>query len=77
LREKASGRNKDEFYFGMIRGSTQKGVHVQKRGRAGEGGMDEELVRVLKSQDGGYLRVQKAVEEGVSLIRFGGMRGRS
>ena len=28
LREKAAGRNKDEFYFGMIKGKTEVGCFI-------------------------------------------------
>ncbi|KAM0749418.1 small-subunit processome [Meredithblackwellia eburnea MCA 4105] len=61
LREKAAGRNKDEFYFGMIRSRTNKGVHIQSRGN--EGGLDQELVKVLKTQDAGYIRTLRAIEQ--------------
>ena len=61
LREKASGRNKDEFYFGMGRERTVGGVHVKEREGAGEGGkMPVDVVRVLKSQDGGWVRTVRA-----------------
>lgn len=62
LREKASGKNADEFYFGMIRSKTIKGVHVQSRGNAV---MSDDLVKVLKTQDAGYIRTQRSVEQGV------------
>ncbi|SCV70842.1 BQ2448_3604 [Microbotryum intermedium] len=68
LREKASAKNKDEFYFGMIRSKTivcfllsPKGVHVQSRGNEA---MSNDLVKVLKTQDAGYIRTQQAVEQG-------------
>lgn len=60
LREKASGRNKDEFYFGMIKSRTLKGVHVQSRGNEA---LPMDLVKVLKTQDAGYIRTQRAIEE--------------
>ncbi|KDE09038.1 hypothetical protein MVLG_00756 [Microbotryum lychnidis-dioicae p1A1 Lamole] len=61
LREKASAKNKDEFYFGMIRSKTLKGVHVQSRGNEA---MSNDLVKVLKTQDAGYIRTQQAMEQG-------------
>ncbi|KAI5475894.1 hypothetical protein MNV49_000727 [Pseudohyphozyma bogoriensis] len=60
LREKAAGRNKDEFYFGMIRSKTLKGVHVQSRGNEA---LPMDLVKVLKTQDAGYIRTQRAMEQ--------------
>ncbi|KAK0560274.1 hypothetical protein OC844_003869 [Tilletia horrida] len=53
LREKAEMRNKDEFYFGMIRSRTSEGVHVQERGAPV---LDNDTALVLKTQDAGYLR---------------------
>ncbi|KAK4055591.1 hypothetical protein OIV83_000137 [Microbotryomycetes sp. JL201] len=60
LREKAAMRNKDEFYFGMIKSKTIKGVHVQSRGNEA---LPTDLVKVLKTQDAGYIRTQRAMEE--------------
>ncbi|BGP15194.1 hypothetical protein JCM10213_000856 [Rhodosporidiobolus nylandii] len=61
LREKASFRNKDEFYFGMIKSKTKNGVHVQSRGNEP---LPQDLVTVLKTQDAGYIRTQVAMEAG-------------
>ncbi|KAK4057834.1 hypothetical protein OIO90_001053 [Microbotryomycetes sp. JL221] len=60
LREKAALRNKDEFYFGMIKSKTIKGVHVQTRGNEP---LPTDLVKVLKTQDAGYIRTQQAMEQ--------------
>ncbi|KZO90212.1 small-subunit processome [Calocera viscosa TUFC12733] len=57
LRVKAAERNKDEFYFGMVRGRTEGGVHVQDRGNQS---LPPDVVKVLKSQDANYIRTQKA-----------------
>ncbi|KZT57875.1 small-subunit processome [Calocera cornea HHB12733] len=57
LRVKASERNKDEFYFGMIKGRTEGGVHVQDRGNEA---LPVDVAKVLKSQDANYIRTQKA-----------------
>ncbi|KAG8688296.1 hypothetical protein FRC11_005683, partial [Ceratobasidium sp. 423] len=54
LKLKAETRNKDEFYFGMNRKKTERGVEY--RGRGGEGALPEDMVKVLKTQDEGYLR---------------------
>jgi len=56
LRQKAAERNKDEFYFGMIRGRTQGGVHVQDRGNTA---LPVDIVKVLKSQDANYIRTMR------------------
>ncbi|KAH8080205.1 small-subunit processome [Filobasidium floriforme] len=61
LREKAAFRNKDEFYWGMIKAKTQGGVHVQERSSSNTLGVDE--VKLLKSQDAGYVRLAIAKDE--------------
>ncbi|GAA5975264.1 hypothetical protein JCM5350_000214 [Sporobolomyces pararoseus] len=60
LKEKASFRNKDEFYHSMVNQKTKNGVHVQSRGNEP---LPVDLVKVLKSQDGGYIRTQLAMEQ--------------
>lgn len=60
LREKAATRNADEFYFGMIRSRTEKGVHIAARGDAEE--LDRDLVQLLKTQDAGYVQAQIRAE---------------
>ena len=67
LREKAAFRNKDEFYWGMIKGKTQGGVHVQERQSSQTMGVDE--VKLLKSQDAGYVRLAIAKDESVSCLQ--------
>ncbi|GAA5970518.1 hypothetical protein JCM11641_007336 [Rhodosporidiobolus odoratus] len=61
LKEKASFKNKDEFYFGMIKSKTKGGVHIQSRGNEA---LPQDLVTVLKTQDAGYIRTQVAMEAG-------------
>lgn len=69
LQQKASERNEDEFYFGMVSGSTANGIKRAKRGdENGEGSgrsLREETVRLMKTQDQGYLRtmLQKTRKE--------------
>ncbi|KAL7790056.1 small-subunit processome [Trichoderma ceciliae] len=69
LREKAAERNEDEFYFGMM---SRKGPGAKiKVGRSWNGkvegdrgnnkGMDTDTVRLLKTQDLGYVRTMKQV----------------
>lgn len=53
LRLKAESRNRDEFYFGMSKKKTQGGVEFVQRG---EGALPVDMVKLLKSQDEGYLR---------------------
>ncbi|KAF3201896.1 hypothetical protein TWF679_011183 [Orbilia oligospora] len=65
LKSKASERNPDEFYFGMVNARTRDGgVLVKERGAGGNDsrvmGMDR--VRGLKIQDKAYLRVMGDVE---------------
>jgi hypothetical protein len=66
LREKAAFRNKDEFYWGMIKSRTQGGVHVKERDSSKSLGVDE--VKLLKSQDAGYVRLAIAKDESVSRL---------
>ncbi|KAK3394342.1 small-subunit processome [Podospora didyma] len=68
LREKAADRNEDEFYFGMM---SRKGPGSRlSRGKAftgavdgdrGNKAMDVDMVRLLKTQDLGYLRTMRNV----------------
>jgi len=58
LRQKAADRNKDEFYFAMKNESTVGGVHVKDRGNVA---MPMDMVKLLKSQDEGYIRTIKTV----------------
>ena len=64
LREKAAFRNKDEFYWGMVKGKTKNGIATADRGNEA---LSMDLVKVLKTQDVGYVRVQIAKDEKVSL----------
>ncbi|GAA5892586.1 rRNA-processing protein UTP11 [Sporobolomyces salmoneus] len=60
LKEKASMRNKDEFYHSMVNQKTKNGVHIQSRGNEP---LPVDLVKVLKSQDSGYIRTQLTMEQ--------------
>ncbi|KAI5807662.1 small-subunit processome [Peziza echinospora] len=59
LAEKAASRNPDEFYYNMINSKTKKGIHVADRGNKA---LDIDTVKLLKTQDAGYLRMKSAVE---------------
>jgi hypothetical protein len=48
----------------MIKAKTQGGVHVQERNSSNTLGIDE--VKLLKSQDAGYVRLAIAKDESVS-----------
>lgn len=68
LREKAADRNEDEFYFGMLsRPGMQSRVQDGKRwkgtvqGDRGNRAMDVDVVRMLKTQDIGYVRTMRSV----------------
>ncbi|KAG8219633.1 u3 small nucleolar RNA-associated protein 11 [Butyriboletus roseoflavus] len=58
LRQKAANRNKDEFYFAMKTERTVHGVHVKDRGNTS---IPMDMVKLLKTQDEGYIRTIKAV----------------
>src|SRR5271170_1794534 len=56
LAQKAQERNPDEFAFGMLSADTAKqGKHGQ--GGGGAERLSHDAVKLLKTQDGGYLRV--------------------
>ncbi|KAI9753549.1 MAG: hypothetical protein M1835_000979 [Candelina submexicana] len=54
LRQKAADRNPDEFYFGMMSSNTRNGG--QKVADRGNKPLSQDVVRLLKTQDAGYLR---------------------
>jgi U3 small nucleolar RNA-associated protein 11 len=60
LRQKASERNEDEFYFGMMSNTSAGGIKRAKRGEENGGGdgkgLGQEVARLMKTQDEGYLR---------------------
>ncbi|PUU78489.1 small-subunit processome [Tuber borchii] len=61
LQRKATQRNPDEFYFAMINSRTRDGgIHVAPR--QDEGSLSNDVVKLLKTQDAGYVRLQSAVE---------------
>ena len=60
LKVKAKYRNPDEFYFGMIREKTEKGIVVHTRTN---NEITEDMLKVLKAQDVGYLRTARRVEK--------------
>ncbi|KAF8458041.1 small-subunit processome [Terfezia claveryi] len=61
LQEKANARNPDEFYYSMTNSQrTSKGIHIVDRGNRA---LDNDTVKLLKTQDVGYLRVKSAIEK--------------
>lgn len=61
LREKASNRNPDEFYFGMQKSKVKDGKHVQTteaRNLELEHFIGGDAVRIMKDQDLSYIRMQ-------------------
>ncbi|KAK4164135.1 small-subunit processome [Cladorrhinum sp. PSN259] len=68
LRQKAADRNEDEFYFGMMsrKGPGSKITSGKEftgtaHGDRGNKAMDVDLVRLLKTQDLGYIRTMRNV----------------
>lgn len=68
LRQKATERNEDEFYFGMMsrkgpgaKITTGKGWNGKVEGDRGNKSLDVNAVRLLKTQDIGYVRTMKQV----------------
>ncbi|KAF8417255.1 small-subunit processome [Tirmania nivea] len=61
LQEKANSRNPDEFYYSMTNSQrTSKGIHIVDRGNRT---LDNDTIKLLKTQDAGYLRVKSAIEK--------------
>jgi U3 small nucleolar RNA-associated protein 11 len=60
LSEKASERNPDEFYYGMVNERTVNGVAVADR--PGSKALSVKEVRPLKMQDGAYIRTIRNIE---------------
>lgn len=60
LRRKAEERNPDEFYFAMEKGQTKNGVHVVPTAERNKYSQDE--LRLMKSQDVGYLTLKAQAE---------------
>jgi|SRR5579859_3487469 len=60
LSEKASERNPDEFYFGMMRERTEGGVAIAQRAESRPLSVAE--VKPLKKQDGAYIRTMRSIE---------------
>lgn len=58
MQELAASRNPDEFAFGMMSASSQKkGKHgAAARDSAAKRGLSHEAIKLLKTQDAGYLR---------------------
>ncbi|ORY87022.1 small-subunit processome [Protomyces lactucae-debilis] len=59
LRSKASQKNEDEFYFGMVHGRTRRGVAVKERGNQA---LTMDAVKILKTQDAAYIKTATAIE---------------
>ncbi|KAI6888344.1 hypothetical protein KC360_g999 [Hortaea werneckii] len=81
LQQKASERNEDEFYFGMVNSETKGGIKQGKRGEENSGGsggrsLPEAVVKLMKTQDVGYLglvvqrtrRLRERVEQEVKVV---------
>lgn len=60
LSEKASEKNPDEFYFGMVNRTTKNGIIVGERLESKSLGVKE--IKPLKMQDGAYLRTMRNIE---------------
>jgi len=59
LRKKASERNPDEFYFHMHNSKVQNGRHFE----TAKDNLDQETLKLLKTQDLGYILHKKALDE--------------
>ena len=81
LRQKAADRNEDEFYFAMISTGTEGGIKRGKKVQDNGGGkvLGRDVVRLMKTQDAGYLRTvlqatkydRERVEQGLTVAELG------
>lgn len=60
LRQKAEERNPDEFYFAMEKARTRNGVHIAPTAEANK--YSQEELRLMKTQDIGYLQLKAQTE---------------
>ena len=61
LRRKAEERNPDEFYFAMEKARTKDGVHVVPSAEVNK--YSQEQLRLMKTQDVGYLTMKGQAEK--------------
>lgn len=59
LRSKASQKNEDEFYFGMVKQTTKNGLATKTRGNESLG---QDVTKILKTQDAAYIQTVSAIE---------------
>lgn len=71
LQQKAELRNPDEFYFAMEKSRTRQGVHVVPTAEANK--YSQEELRLMKTQDIGYLGVKARTEAKVRERGEGGI----
>jgi U3 small nucleolar RNA-associated protein 11 len=64
---RARDRNPDEFYFGMVNAKTRDGVHQGKPQGSKVYSADE--MKLLRTQDAGYVEMKRAHEEKVAAAR--------
>lgn len=60
LKKKAAERNPDEFYFAMHNSEVKNGVHT---GKSKNRTIDTPIVRLLKTQDMGYIVHKRSVDD--------------
>ena len=63
LKKKAAERNPDEFYFAMHNTGVKNGVHQSLSGKNRGRTLDTPMVRLLKTQDMGYIVHKKSVDD--------------
>ena len=66
LKEKASMRNPDEFYFGMHKTEVRNGKHsatTKAKQEEFDEKVGEETIRIMKDQDLSYVRMQQAKDK--------------
>ncbi|OJD18238.1 hypothetical protein AJ78_01738 [Emergomyces pasteurianus Ep9510] len=90
LREKARDRNPDEFAFGMMSDKSKRQGHHGSRGSGPAAHLSHEAIKLLKTQDAGYLRVvgekvrrqlegveqEARLQDGMSRVFEGGKGGK-
>lgn len=83
LQQKARDRNPDEFYFGMANSTTRRdGRKVAEDGGRGNKALSNDVVKLLKTQDTGYVRTmlqrtareRQRLEAEISIVETEGER---
>ena len=63
LKEKATSRNPDEFYFGMVHSKTTGGVFDASTAGSDGAKLQAATMKLMRTQDASYVRMKRSVEQ--------------